>query len=371
VSGITWDTPPGEINANGNEHMHEAYVCGLTPGTTYSYRVGGGPAGSEQWGPVLTFTTTPATGATAKVTLGITGDSRGEQNNAWQVLQQRMMTIAPTMMLFSGDVIALATDQGEWEEWLDKAESTPGSNNMPSYLTLGQILSVEAHGNHDNHTSLFFGNLAMPQDNSSAAYAKYGELFYSFDVGPVHVIVTDDSWIADPSGDASYAGVLKTWLTADLTAANANRANVPWVITVNHRPNYSSSLHGNDSDVLLSRAFYAPIWQANKVDMSFAGHDHDYERTHPLSVGSDVNNPTVTTDGQGPVFVVCAGSGADGYSHGTSNFTAYSTDYTSGGTNFIGLYGVLTADAHNLTLTAHQLMADASDPVVDTYTITR
>jgi hypothetical protein len=31
----------------------------------------------------------------------------------------------------------------------------------------------------------------------------------------VHVIVTDDSWIADPSGDSMYAGILKSWLDAE------------------------------------------------------------------------------------------------------------------------------------------------------------
>ncbi len=364
LPGITWDTPPGTINADGSERMHEVYVCGLTPATTYYYRVGGGPTGTEQWSPVFTFTTTPAPGPTA-VTFGITGDSRGEQNNAWQILQRRMHVLSPTMMLFSGDVINLATDQGEWEEWLDKAEL---DSDGKTYLTLPQTLTMAAHGNHDNHTALFFGNLAMPQDN--VKYPQYGELFYSMDVGPVHVIVTDDSWIADPSGDSAYAGILQTWLDADLTAANANRSKVPWIITVNHRPDYSSSLHGMDADVLLSRAFYAPIWQKYHVDMAFAGHDHDYERTNPLNIGSDVNSPTSTTADQGTVFVVCAGSGADGYSAGMSSFTAVSKDFVAGG-GPIGLYGILTVDDHNLKLEAHQLEADASDPIFDTYTITK
>src|SRR5262249_55673423 len=109
TSGVTWDTPPGTINNNGPERMHEAYVCGLTPATTYYYRVGGGPAGQEVWSPVFSFTTTPKGGATS-VTLAITGDSRGEGMNAWQVLQRKLHTLGPTMALFSGDVINLAPD---------------------------------------------------------------------------------------------------------------------------------------------------------------------------------------------------------------------------------------------------------------------
>jgi len=29
-------------------------------------------------------------------------------------------------------------------------------------------------------------------------YPQYAELFYSFDAGPVHFVVLDDAWIADP-----------------------------------------------------------------------------------------------------------------------------------------------------------------------------
>jgi hypothetical protein len=371
VSGITWDTPPGSINGtDGAEHMHEAYICGLKPATTYYYRVGGGATvATGVWSNVFSFTTTPAAGATP-VTIAITGDSRGENTgglapagiNTWQTLQQRLKTIAPTLALFSGDVINLAPDQGEWEEWLDKAElDTDGKTP----LTLPTLLSLNAHGNHDNHSALFYGNLVLPQDN--ATYPTYGELFYSFDVGPVHVLVMDNMYITD-GGDDNYQPALTKWLNADLTAANANRANVPWIITVHHYPDYDSSLHSNEADVLADRAYFPPIWQQYHVDMAFSGHDHDYERTKPLNVGSDVNSPTATTDADGTTYVVCAGSGADPYSSGTSPFTAISANFSTGA---LGIYGILKATSTTLTLTAHNLTADGSDPVIDTYTITK
>src|SRR6185437_9539613 len=100
------------------ERMHEVYVCGLQPATTYSYRVGGGPAGKEVWSDVYTFATTPAAGPTSVKVL-VQGDSRNEIANAWQILEQRAMTAGVALQLFTGDVINLATDQGEWEQWLD------------------------------------------------------------------------------------------------------------------------------------------------------------------------------------------------------------------------------------------------------------
>jgi hypothetical protein len=358
VSGITWDTP-GVVMP---EHMHEVYVCGLTPSTTYYYRVGGGPMGMEVWSNVFSFTTTPAGGDTSKpVKIAITGDSRGEQKNAWQILQRKLKTLAPNLALFSGDVINIPTDQAEWEEWLDRAEV---DSDMTTNLTLPSLLTLEAHGNHDNHTPLFFGNVVLPQDN--AKFPKYGELFFSVDVGPVHIIVIDDYDIVETGVDASYQPILKGWLTADLTAANANRAKVPWIIASHHHPEYSSSLHGMDADVLRGRQFFAPIWQQYHVDMVFNGHDHDYERSQVLTVGSDVDTPMTGTDAtKGTVYVVCAGSGADGYAKGTppAAFTAFNWDFTNNGA--LGDYAILTLTAHSLTLEPHQLAADGSDPLIE------
>ncbi|APR74775.1 Purple acid phosphatase [Minicystis rosea] len=361
ASGITWLTPEGGLNPQGDERMHEVYVCGLKAGTTYSYRVGGGPAGSEVWSDVYTFTTTPQPGPST-VKIGITGDSRGQQDDAWRILQKRMSTMGLALQLFSGDMINLAPDQGEWEKWLDSA----WQDESKKPLTLGQLLTLAAHGNHDNHTALFYGNLVLPQDN--AKFPKYGELFFSVDVGPVHVVVIDDAWVVSPTGDVDYKSIFKGWLEADLDAANKNRSTVPWILTMHHHPEYSSSLHGNDQDVLRGREFFGPIWDKYHVDVVLAGHDHNYERSKPLTGPTDT--PTVHSNfADGTVYMVCAGAGADSYSAGNSTFTQSSHDYKSGGA--IGLYGVLTADAKSLTIDAHELRVDGSDPVFDTFTITK
>jgi hypothetical protein len=364
-SGITWLTPPRAINPNGAERMHEAYVCGLMPATTYYYRVGGGPQGSEVWSDVFPFTTTPKPGPTP-VTIAISGDSRGESNDAWQILQRKLHALGVSLSLFSGDIVNLPQDQGEWEQWLDRAWKDTNS----SYLTLATLLTLSAHGNHDLHTSLFSGNLVLPQDNTSASYAPYGELFYSVDVGPVHVIVADDYFVGTPSGDPSYAPVLQGWLTADLAAANANRSVVPWVIAMHHHAAYSSSLHGMDADVLLDRAFFAPLFQKAHADVVFASHDHDYERSQVLTVGADPNKPSAGSDPtQGTTYVVSGGAGADAYALGTSAWTATSWSYLQ--SSAIGTYVILTADLHNLKIESHQLLSDGTDPIVDTYTIAK
>ncbi|MFT3766077.1 MAG: fibronectin type III domain-containing protein [Minicystis sp.] len=364
AGGVTWITP-ALTSTLANERMHEVYLCGLTPATTYYYRVGGGPAGKEVWSEVYSFTTTPKAGPT-KITIGVTGDSRGEGQDAWRMAQRRMNALSPTLQLFSGDMVNIAIDQSAWESWLDKAWRD--DDDKP--LTLSRILTLHTHGNHENHTTFFFGNLAMPQDN--VKFPKYGELFYSVDVGPAHIVVIDDAWVVSTSGDPEYAGVIGAWLDADLDAANKNRATVPWIITMHHHGEFSSSTHGTDSDVLRGRQFFVPIWDKYHVDLDVVGHDHNYERSKPLTgpLSSPDLMPVVkSTPADGTVYVICAGVGAPAYTSGTSAWTEVSHDFTSGGA--IGVYGLITADATSLKFDAHELRADASDPVFDTFTITK
>jgi acid phosphatase type 7 len=359
AAGVTWRTPAGLINGSGDQRMHEAYLCGLTPATTYYYRVGGGPSGEEAWSDVYSFTTTPSD-PSAKVTLAVAGDARGQDNDAWRLLQKRVTLAGATMQLFSGDVVNLPPDQGEWEKWLDLA----WKDESGKLSTLGQILTVSAHGNHENHSTLFFGNMVLPQD--IAAYPEYAELFYSFDVGPAHIIVMDDAFIVSPAGDAAFKGIFTPWLEADLDAATKNRAKVPWIIAMHHHGEFSSSDHAMDADVLRGREYYVPIWDKYHVDLDVAGHDHNYERSKPLT--GPASNPTIHGDFKdGTAYLICAGAGADAHAAGTSAFTAVSKDYKTGGA--IGSYGIVHISQSELTFEGRELRADASDPLIDTFTI--
>ena len=125
----------------------------------------------------------------------------------------------------------------------------------------------------------------------------------------MHVIVLDDAGVVSPNTDSGYQPVLTEWLTADLDAATKNRSKVPWIVTVNHHAAFSSSNHGDDSDVLLGRAYFVPIWDKYHVDLALGGHDHNYERTKPIT--GPAATPTLhASPKDGTVYVVCAGSGS-------------------------------------------------------------
>lgn len=362
VNGATWLTPAGLLNPNGDSRMHEAYVCGLTPATTYYYRVGGGPPGQESWSDVHSFTTTP-NDPNAKIKVGLTGDSRGQDNEAYRLIQKRFAAAGLTFQMFSGDIVNFAPDQKEWELWLDLA----WKDETGALLTLGSLLNLQTHGNHENYTTLFFGNLVLPQEPDT--YPEGEELFYSVDIGPVHWVVVDDLSVAYPTGNEGKLAELTQWIKADLDAANKNRAVVPWIVTMHHHSDFSSSSHGEDTDVLRVRSFFVPLWDEFKVDLNVAGHDHNYERTKPLTGPAD--NPVVQTmPGQGTVYVVCAGAGADAYGSGTNTFTETSRSYDSA-MGSLGFYSIMEIDKSSLKLEAHELRADGTDPVIDTFTLTK
>ena len=337
--------------------MHEVHVCGLSPATTYYYRVGGGAAGQEAWSDVHAFTTAPADAGT-KVTIAVTGDSRGEANDAWRLVQSRVLAAAPTLQVFTGDMVDVAGDEAGWEHWLDSAWKDPHGN----LSALGQVLTLSAHGNHENHNLLFFGNLVLPED--AQQFPKWTELFYSVNVGPVHLVVFDDAWIVG-SGDPTFAPAFDAWLKADLDAAKASRGDRPWIVAAHHHAEYSSSTHGKDADVLQGRAHLAPLWDQYDVDLVLDGHDHDYERSQPLA--GDPSSPTVGAK-PGTTYVVNGGAGAPAYGNGTSAWTATSAGFDA---TAIGAYVLLAIDRSSLRITTHSLRADGSDPVIDDVTLTK
>ncbi|RYE89106.1 MAG: metallophosphoesterase family protein [Myxococcales bacterium] len=358
--GLSYLVPPGKNNVVASEQqLHEVHLCGLTPSTTYYYRVGGGPPGQEVWSEVRAFATTPDPGDDdSEVTLAVTGDSRGQHNNAWQILNERLFKRGNiNAQLFSGDIVDLAIFQEQYESWLDRgAFDTAGQPSL-----FGQVLTLIAMGNHELYNPQFFATVVQPQQPSFTG-GRYDELFFSTNIGPVHVVVLDDQRVGQPGADKEYAPLLNAWLRSDLGAVD--RKTQPWVVAVHHRGEWTSSNHGDDSDVLVVRDALVPVWDEFKVDLVLNGHDHNYERSKPLHL--EGGQPVT---GSGTTYVVCAGSGADGYGNGTGPVTAFSARYDQG--DRIGVYGLLTASHSRLSFDAHFLTADGTDPKADSFVLTR
>ncbi len=377
-TGYTWTMSPGIGTAPVN--LHEVHVCGLMPGTTYYYQVGGGASQKEVWSGTQSFTTVPSTG---KVTVGVLSDAR-DTVSIWQTVHTRMKSIGVNFQLIPGDIVDLGDDESLYSTWLSAIWQTGTSG----FLTLGEQLMVPIAGNHENEAAQFYGNFAIP-GTSADTYAK---TYASFDAGNTHFVMYDDS--PEALMFTAEAAAQQAWLKSDLAAANANRSKVPFIVVGSHRGLYSTSHHAGDADVLQARGVLAPIFDTYKVDLVFNGHDHEYERSNqlhagsmpagdPVVVGKPVTSGSTINSSLGTTYVINAGAGADPYAVGVgaSPFRATNTPLcvpgddsytgTCKGTYYIGCYVVLELEGNQIALTAYGIKSSATkDDVIDSLTLT-
>lgn len=295
--------------------IHEVHVCGLSPDTTYYYRVGG----EGHWSAVQSFKTAPAAGRTDyDVNFVVNGDSRDNPVIFNQVQQQILRTTAmrqPDFEVFSGDAVFLGQIQGSWNTWFDNAAPT-----------LGRLPFLLAHGNHDGLAINYLVQFAQPQADA----ADQDELYFSLDYGPIHFVVLNDT---PRGGDlSSLAGQELTWLRADLTRARMNRARVPWIVAVHHKPCFGSSVHTSTTDTEFIRRAWPPVFNEFGVDLVLSGHEHDFEISKELDgAGNEVSGQRGTT------YIVAAGAGAQLYEARMRSWTRYSESVV----NFLSVHATM------------------------------
>jgi len=101
-------------------------------------------------------------------------------------------------------------------------------------------------------------------------------MYYSVDEGLAHFIFWDSEAFWAQPADSQTAMV--NWLKADLAAANANRAAVPWVIGLAHKTWWM------DDTLQCPSGAGCVVWQLlseGGVDFHVMGHIHYYARDLP------------------------------------------------------------------------------------------
>ena len=321
---------------------HWAELPGLAAGEKYYYRIGDDASG--QAGETLTFTA-PRRAADATVALGVFGDM-GYQNSSTRPME---VAVSGLKKAWSASytygvlrrLVDTATIDGVWHlgdigyaddafghalgsftyeaayngymRWLEPIASrvpymvTPGNHesecHSPACLT-----GHAAWGLPLSNFTAFNARWAMPHAESSGT----SNMWYSFDVGPLHVVSlntetdwpgageehTGDSHTASlPAGGFGRAGEYLRWLEADLARAHAARVAAgrgadgarPWIVAGGHRPfEEIEASHGE-------------LFRRYSVDAYFAGHSHSYRReTHTFAA----DNSTILT-------IVVGGAGCD------------------------------------------------------------
>ncbi|MEZ4265570.1 MAG: metallophosphoesterase family protein [Myxococcota bacterium] len=276
-------------------------LTGLVPDTEYTYRVGTWEEFDAKTGefksPDLTDARTFKTGITKgerkPFEMVMAGDSRGGMEEIRANIHHINDNDA-RLWVFNGDMTNGGA-QVEWDDWQDA---------MSPVLTSRVLMPV--HGNHEIFANIFYEQYALPQEPGLPE--DLVEHAWSLDFANVHLVGLDSNVEARIKDQID-------WLDADLAAARKD-PDIDWIFVMMHHGVYSASNHGSTMTV---QEHWVPIFERHNVDLVFSGHDHNYERTHPLR-GDKVVEPK-----DGIVYVVAGGFFSPGYGNGNEWWTATST----------------------------------------------
>lgn len=137
-------------------------------------------------------------------------------------------------------------------------------------------------------------------------------LYYSFDYRHAHFIVMSTL------SDFNVTSDQYKFIEKDLQEASANE-NSDWIVVTNYGPFYTSpSAHPAKNDI---RNIYHPLFDKYGVDLVLQGHNHNYQRTYPVTFNPNKgSNPIVTNqfttgyqgDKDGVVYAI-VGTGGEGF----------------------------------------------------------
>jgi hypothetical protein len=173
-------------------------------------------------------------------------------------------------------------------------------------------------------------------------YVKSFELnkpYYSYDYKHVHFLVMAS--LSDfKEGSEQY-----NFIKQDLEKASQNE-DTNWIIVSTYKPLYSSPSEHKADDSL--RDAYSPLFEKYGVDLVLNGHNHNYQRTYPLTYNPNESAKPITTSelstgynrgNNGIVFATVGTGGVNFYTLEDKN------PYVAN--QFAGKFGFLDIDISN------------------------
>ena len=132
----------------------------------------------------------------------------------------------------------------------------------------------ESHANFSQYSARFAGVAAHAGARSGSGSA----LYYSFNMGLVHWVMfsTEVYWAQPAVVEAQI-----NWLKKDLAAANANRAQTPWIIAAGHKSWYMDTTYCSGASCYANATWFDSLLHEAGVDLYFVGHMHEYRRLVP------------------------------------------------------------------------------------------
>jgi len=268
---------------------------GLEPGSTFMYRV------SKNGRVVFSAEAKALKSPEQSYRVAISGDMGAGSNTAKRIAFE-INKAKPDMVAIAGDIVYNRGLLSEYRTKFWPVYNKDDADTLGAPL-MRSIPFVAAVGNHDalgrdlnaypealayyyfwdqpmngpngKEGGAFVPALVGSDINKKAFYDAAGDKYprmtnFSFDQGNAHWTVLDSNPYVDWNDST-----LRDWVAKDLAAA----ANATWRIVLFHHPGFNSSrAHYEQQQMRL----IAPILENGKVDIVFAGHVHNYQRTYPM-----------------------------------------------------------------------------------------
>ncbi|CAL0309944.1 unnamed protein product [Lupinus luteus] len=169
------------------------------------------------------------------------------------------------MLLLPGDLAYADLLQHLWDSFGRLVE--PLASQRPWMVTQGNHEVEKIPKVHHTTFTAYNARWKMPYEESGSD----SNLYYSFDVAGVHVIMLG-SYTDFDRKSKQYK-----WLEGDLK--KVNRENTPWLVVLVHAPWYNSNTaHQDEKESVNMKASMEDLLYHARVDVIFEGHVHAYER---------------------------------------------------------------------------------------------
>ena len=330
VKATYFDGDKKIANANG------VVVTGLTPSTTYVYKVGDG----LNWSAIGEFTTEKAGQDATNFFIVADTQLGGYGEDGYVRMDSANKQIGNladnyTFGIHVGDAVESANKFDDWDTYFKHFNTG----------AFGSTDVIHIMGNHE----------AFSVDVGENIYNTNHRGYYSVDNGCVYVAVIDYTT------DKAELTKIAEWLKEDAAASSAD-----WKFVATHAPVYYTNVTAKQD---LYIEVLAPVCDEIGIDAVFSGHDHAFARTYPMIAGEideTLDNPD---KGNGTVYYVCGTLGGKYYS-GTDTPEFHFATLRSGENGNLdrcAVFLVVNADKNNLSISAYDYYGN----LVDQYTKTR
>jgi 3',5'-cyclic AMP phosphodiesterase CpdA len=199
--------------------------------------------------------------------------------------------LQPLFHLFNGDLCYANLAQDRVRTWRDFWENNSRSARKRPWMP--------SAGNHENELGngpigyqAYQTYFSVPESSGQTDLTR--GLWYAFTAASVRLISIANDDIAYQDGGDSYvrgysSGAQKIWLEKQLAAARGDR-DVDWIVVCMHQVAISTAM-ANGADLGI-REEWVPLFDKYGVDLVVCGHEHHYERSHPIR--GQESNATLT-----------------------------------------------------------------------------